>query len=73
MTIALMVYDASRKSFKKAENLAEQQQGTRIAYDKLISDLRLAGFNYNPDGDKLRPDAQFHPAQPTLLARRCVL
>ena len=31
--IALLLYDAGRKSFKKGENVTEQQQAVRIAFD----------------------------------------
>lgn len=56
--IALVVYDAARKSFKKGENAAEQQESVRIAYDRLTADLRMMGFNTNPDGSTTRPDEQ---------------
>ncbi len=69
-TIALLIYDAARRSFKKGENLSEQQQAVRIAFDELVSDLRLAGFNYNPDGDKLRPDEQIEAAYDTAIVIR---
>ncbi len=55
---AFMVYDNLQKSFKMNENAATQQQNTRAAFDKLVADVRLAGFNYNPDGDETRPDEQ---------------
>ncbi len=56
--IALTLYDQLQKSFKQGENAAFQQQNTRIAFDRMVADLRMAGFNYNPDGDGLRPDEQ---------------
>ncbi len=56
--IALTLYQQLQKSFKSGENAASQQQNTRIAFDRLIADLRMAGFNYNPDGDVSRPDEQ---------------
>ena len=68
--IALLLYDASTKSFKKGENLSEQQQAVRIAFDRLTSDLRLTGFNYNPDGAKNRPDEQFEAAFDTAIVIR---
>ncbi len=60
--IALSLYDAARKSFKKGENATEQQQAVRIAFDKLNSDLRMAGYNFNADGDIGRPDEQIEGA-----------
>lgn len=68
--ISLMLYDAARKSFKKGENAAEQQQAVRIAFDKLNADLRMAGFNYNPDGDATRPDEQIENASDTAVVFR---
>ena len=69
-TIALILYDASRKSFKTGENLTEQQQAVRIAFDRLNADLRMAGFNYNPDGDRNRPDEQLEAAYDTAVVVR---
>jgi prepilin-type N-terminal cleavage/methylation domain-containing protein len=60
--IALTVYDAARKSFKKGENATEQQEATRIAYDRLTADLRMLGLNSNPDGSTTRPDEQLEVA-----------
>jgi prepilin-type N-terminal cleavage/methylation domain-containing protein len=67
--VALMLYDASRKSFKRGENVTEQQQAVRIAFDKLNSDLRMAGFNTNPDGVD-RPDEQIEAAFDTAVIVR---
>lgn len=60
--IALVVYDASRKAFKKGENATEQQEAVRIAFDKLTADLRMLGYNSNPDGNVNRPDEQLEAA-----------
>jgi prepilin-type N-terminal cleavage/methylation domain-containing protein len=60
--IALVVYDASRKAFKKGENATEQQEAVRIAYDRLTADLRMLGYNVNPDGNPNRPDEQLEGA-----------
>lgn len=62
VVISLTVYDAARKSFKKGENATEQQEAVRIAYDRLTSDLRMLGFNANPDGSATRPDEQLEVA-----------
>ncbi len=70
VVIALVLYDAARKSFKKGENATEQQQAVRIAFDKLNSDLRMAGYNYNPDGDMHRPDEQIEGAFDTAIVLR---
>src|SRR5580765_6598278 len=56
--VALTIYDKARQSFKKGENATEQQEAVRIAYDRLTADLRMLGFNTNPDGSATRPDEQ---------------
>ena len=73
MTIALMLYDGARKAFKKGENVIDQQQVVRIAFDMLASDLRMAGFNHNPDGDVDRPDEQIEAAYGTAVVIRADL
>ena len=69
-TVAFLLYDNAQRSFKKGEEATEQQQVTRVAFDKLISDLRMAGFNYNPTGNPLRPDEQIEGAWPTAVTMR---
>jgi Tfp pilus assembly protein PilW len=70
MTTALVLYDAARQSFKKSENVIDQQQVVRIAFDMIASDLRMAGFNYNPDGSQVRPDEQIELAYDTAVVVR---
>jgi len=60
--IALAVYDASRGAFKKGENATEQQESVRIAYDRIVADLRMLGYNSDPDGDAARPDEKLEVA-----------
>src|SRR5262245_44284728 len=67
---ALGVYQEMWEAFKGGENAAEQQQAVRLAFDKLVLDLQVAGFNYNPDGDALRPDEQIEAAFDTAIAIR---
>ncbi len=69
-TVALFLYDASRKSFQKGENATEQQQAVRIAFYELSKDLRLAGFNYNPDGEDDDPDEPIEAAYDTAVVIR---
>lgn len=69
-SVALILYDAARKAFKVGENVAEQQQGIRIAYDMLLSELRMAGYNHNPNGDSSRPDEQVEAAYERALVIR---
>ena len=60
--IALLVYDASRAAFSKSENATEQQESVRIAFDKLTTEIRMLGYNFNPDGNPDRPDEQLEGA-----------
>lgn len=68
--IALSLHDAARRSVKKGENAAEQQQTVRIAFDRLTADLRAAGLNANPDGDAARPDEPIEGAFDTAIVIR---
>jgi len=47
---ALLVYDKSNKVFKQSVESSDMQQSTRVAFDKLVADIRLAGFDYDRDG-----------------------
>ncbi|HEU4400969.1 MAG TPA: prepilin-type N-terminal cleavage/methylation domain-containing protein [Candidatus Polarisedimenticolia bacterium] len=69
-TVAFILYSAAQKSYKSGENFTDQQQSTRVAFDRMISDLRLAGFNYNPDGDSTRVDEQVEGAWETAVTIR---
>ena len=69
-TVALTLYDQARRAFKQGENTTEQQQVVRIAFDMLESDIRMAGFNTNPDGNRARPDEQIEGVYPTALVLR---
>lgn len=76
MIAALAVYDQSNKVFKGSTEAADMQQSTRIGYDKLVSDLRMAGFDYNRGGTPTQsyqapqPDEQIEYAGPTAVAFR---
>jgi len=70
MTVALVLHNGARRSFKVGENLAEQQQVVRIAFDKLSRDLGMTGFNQNPDGTKMRPDEAIEAAYDTAVVIR---
>ena len=56
--VMFSLYDNLQKSFKTSENAASQQQNTRVAFDRMVADVRMAGFNTNPDGATTRPDEQ---------------
>src|SRR3954470_8064175 len=51
MIAALTVYDKSNKAFRSGTESADLQQSTRIGFDKLVADLRMAGFDYNRGGN----------------------
>src|SRR5438128_8220803 len=50
MLAALAVYDQSNKTFKTSTEAADMQQSTRVGFEKLVSDVRMAGFDYNRGG-----------------------
>jgi len=76
MIAALSVYDQSNKVFKTSTEQADLQQSTRIGFDKLVSDLRMAGFDYsrggipNGAGTFAQPDEQIEYAGPTAIVFR---
>src|ERR1041385_9171739 len=76
MIAALTVYDRSNRVFKQSTEAADLQQSTRIGFEKLVSDLRMAGFDYNrggvPSGDGQwpQPDEQIEYAGPPSVVFR---
>lgn len=76
MIAALTVYDQSNKVFKSSTEAADMQQSTRIGFDKLVSDLRMAGFDYsrggtpNGEGQFPQPDEQIEYAGKTAVVFR---
>lgn len=46
----LALYDTSNKDFKSGVERSEMQQNTRVAYEKLVAEVRQAGFDYDRDG-----------------------
>ena len=67
--VALILYNALSRSYELGENAADVQQSTRIAFDRVMTDLRMLGFNYNPDGAD-RPDEQLEGAWETAITFR---
>lgn len=47
---ALFIYDRSNRVFKQGVEAAEAQQNTRVAFDRITADLRMAGFDFDRDG-----------------------
>lgn len=68
MIAALAVYDRSNRVFSSSTEAAGLQQSTRIGFDKLVSDMRMAGFDYsrggipNGGGQFPQPDEQIEYA-----------
>src|SRR5712692_10465175 len=76
MLAALAVYDRSNRVFKTSTEAADLQQSTRIGFDKLVSDVRMAGFDYSRGGipqqswQAPQPDEQIEYAGPTAVVFR---
>src|SRR5260370_12829913 len=49
----LMLYDRANHVFKSGNEAAEMQQNLRIAYERLVGDVRMAGFDYQRGGPLL--------------------
>jgi len=47
---ALMIYDQSNRVFKRGVETADLQQNVRVAFDKLVADLRMTGYDFDRDG-----------------------
>ncbi|HEX9161141.1 MAG TPA: prepilin-type N-terminal cleavage/methylation domain-containing protein [Thermoanaerobaculia bacterium] len=62
----LMLYDRANKVFKSGNEAADMQQNVRIAYDRMIGDIRMAGFDYKRGGALLpgQSAAPWAPGRP---------
>lgn len=47
---AMMLYDRSNTVFKQGVEASDMQQNTRVAFDKVVADLRMAGYDFDRDG-----------------------
>lgn len=47
---ALLLYDRSNRMFRSGTEASDLQQNTRVAFEKLVADLRMAGYDYDRDG-----------------------
>ena len=47
---ALMIYDRSNRVFKTSMEAGDMQQNTRVAFDKMVAELRMAGYDFDRDG-----------------------
>jgi prepilin-type N-terminal cleavage/methylation domain-containing protein len=68
--VAFVLYGAMTKSYREGENDTDRQQTTRVAFGRVISDVRLAGFNTHPDGDAGRTDEQIEGMWDTAITIR---
>lgn len=46
----LMMYDRANNVFKSSNESADMQQNLRVAYDRVLADVRMAGFDYKRGG-----------------------
>jgi len=70
LLLSLTAYDAGKRSLAKSESLAEQQQAARTAFDQIVSRVRAAGLEVNPDSDPARPDEAIEGAFSTAAVVR---
>lgn len=47
---ALALYDRANRVYATGSVASDLQQNTRVAFEKLVSDVRMAGFDYDRDG-----------------------
>ena len=79
MVAALMMYDRNQQVFKQSVEAADLQQNTRVAFDKMVAEVRMAGFDYDRDGDPTtgaaeeQPDEQIEYADTRALTFRANL
>ncbi|HEY8713258.1 MAG TPA: prepilin-type N-terminal cleavage/methylation domain-containing protein, partial [Thermoanaerobaculia bacterium] len=46
----LTLYDRANRVFKSGNEAADMQQNVRIAYERMVGDIRMAGFDYKRGG-----------------------
>src|SRR5688572_1080989 len=61
----LMLYDRANTVFKSSNESADMQQNLRVAYDRVLADVRMAGFDYKRGGPMLagQSDAPWAPTR----------
>jgi prepilin-type N-terminal cleavage/methylation domain-containing protein len=62
---ALLLYDRSNRMFRSGTEASDLQQNTRVAFEKLVSDLRMAGYDYDRDGIPFSSGSGVSTWQPT--------
>ena len=56
--VAYTAYQQSTETYLSGTSRAETQQRTRLAFEVMLDEMRLAGFDYNRDGvENAYPDA----------------
>lgn len=60
---ALLVYDRSNRMFSQNTQAADMQQSTRVAYEKVLSDVRMVGFDYKRAGIPTSAYIPWRPSQ----------
>ncbi len=60
----LLMYDRANNVFKSSNESADMQQNLRVAYDRVVADVRMAGFDYKRGGP-LMPGQTAAPWAPT--------
>src|SRR3989442_4451828 len=73
VAVALALYSGAAKSYRIGEQLSAEQQNVRTAFDRMTSEIHLAGLNTNPDGDPNRTDEQIEGAWDTAVTFRADL
>ncbi|HWS72210.1 MAG TPA: fibronectin type III domain-containing protein, partial [Thermoanaerobaculia bacterium] len=62
---ALLLYDRSNRMFRSGTEASDLQQNTRVAFEKLVADLRMAGYDYDRDGIPFSSGSGVSTWQPT--------
>ena len=59
MIAAYQAFQRSQESYRLGQNQAEMVQAARVAFEQMSNDVRLAGFEFDLDGEK-----EGYPGQP---------
>jgi prepilin-type N-terminal cleavage/methylation domain-containing protein len=72
MLTALQVYTRSNEGYKRGKNQADLAQSVRVGFDQMVMDIRLAGFEFDLDGDKTKyPNQPDEPVE--LMGERAII
>jgi len=66
---ALLLYDRSNRVFSTSAQSAEMQQTTRVAFDKILQDVRMAGFDYKRGGVPVSSFTTRKPSSPYVVGQ----